>query len=104
MSQVIDISNVNMTVVDDEKMVEGAAPQSISEQSPQTRGAPTFLDRLRKPVKFHLAFLSLLLMVFIVSIDATALGIAIPVRVQDDTKKPEFCEAGRLTLHLDNKQ
>lgn len=67
-----------MTVVDDEKMVEGAAPQSISEQSPQTRGAPTFLDRLRKPVKFHLAFLSLLLMVFIVSIDATALGIAIP--------------------------
>jgi len=33
----------------------------------------------RKPLSFWLAFLSLNLAVFIVSLDATALGVAIPV-------------------------
>ncbi|KAI1771149.1 major facilitator superfamily domain-containing protein [Hypoxylon cercidicola] len=67
-----------MAVVD-ETMVAGGLPQSSSEeQSPQAQETPTLRDKLRKPIKFHLAFLSLLLMVLIVSIDATALGIAIP--------------------------
>jgi hypothetical protein len=38
-----------------------------------------FQAKLKKPLKFHLAFLSILLMVFIVSIDATALAVVIPV-------------------------
>ncbi|KAM3516673.1 hypothetical protein NHJ13051_009689 [Beauveria bassiana] len=35
-------------------------------------------EKLQKPLKFHLAFLSILLIVFIVSIDATALAVVIP--------------------------
>ncbi|KAI1759448.1 putative efflux pump antibiotic resistance protein [Hypoxylon sp. FL1150] len=71
-----------MDAVIEKKTVEGVLPgalQSVAEEhSPPPQAAPTFRDKLREPVKFHLAFLSLLLMVFIVSIDATALGIAIP--------------------------
>ena len=36
-------------------------------------------QKFQKPLKFHLALLSILLMVFIVSIDATALAVVIPV-------------------------
>ncbi|KAM3534173.1 hypothetical protein MY4038_002563 [Beauveria bassiana] len=39
---------------------------------------PTLRDKLNKPLRFHLAFLSLLIMVFIVSVDATALAVALP--------------------------
>ncbi|KAK4160329.1 major facilitator superfamily domain-containing protein [Cladorrhinum sp. PSN259] len=39
---------------------------------------PTLKSKLQKPIRFHLAFLSLLIMVFIVSLDATALAVAIP--------------------------
>ncbi|KAK8142822.1 hypothetical protein G3M48_008192 [Beauveria asiatica] len=35
-------------------------------------------EKFQKPLKFHLTFLSILLMVFIVSIDATALAVVIP--------------------------
>lgn len=36
-------------------------------------------EKWQKPLKFHLAFVSILLMVFTVSIDATALAVVIPV-------------------------
>lgn len=36
----------------------------------------------KKTLSFHLSFLSLNILVFIVSIDATALGVAIPVRLR----------------------
>ncbi len=39
-------------------------------------------EKFHKPLKFHLAVLSILLMVFIVSIDATALAAVIPVSAQ----------------------
>ncbi|KAL6233148.1 hypothetical protein BDW75DRAFT_242268 [Aspergillus navahoensis] len=39
--------------------------------------------RKRKPLSFFLAFLSLLLMVFLVSLDATTLAVAIPVITSD---------------------
>ncbi|KAI1098290.1 putative efflux pump antibiotic resistance protein [Jackrogersella minutella] len=61
-------------------MAEDALPartQSSSEENIPPE-VPTLGDKLRKPLKFHLAFLALLVMVFIVSIDSTALGIAIP--------------------------
>lgn len=37
---------------------------------------------LKKTLSFHLSFLSLNILVFIVSIDATALGVAIPVSLR----------------------
>ncbi|KAM3445447.1 hypothetical protein MY3296_010192 [Beauveria thailandica] len=40
-------------------------------------------EKLRKPLKFHLAFLSILLMVLIVSIDATALAVVIPTIAEE---------------------
>lgn len=45
-------------------------PASIQEQSTSKR----------KPVAFYFAFLSLVIMVLIVSLDSTALAVAIPVR------------------------
>ena len=45
-------------------------------QEPNAR--PMLRDKLNKPLSFDLAFLSLLIMVFLVSIDATALPVAIP--------------------------
>lgn len=45
--------------------------------------------RKRKPLSFFLAFISLLLMVFLVSLDATTLAVAIPVRgPQNETQAP----------------
>ncbi|KAM3497050.1 hypothetical protein MY11210_009721 [Beauveria gryllotalpidicola] len=56
-------------------------PATFKPQSPSgdelDKGC-SFREKLKKPLKFHLAFLSILLMVFIVSLDATALAIAIP--------------------------
>ncbi|KAM0744638.1 hypothetical protein ACQRIT_000022 [Beauveria bassiana] len=40
-------------------------------------------EKFQKPLKFHLAFLSILLMVFIVSIDATALAVVIPTIAEE---------------------
>jgi hypothetical protein len=48
----------------------GSGPASIQEQSTSKR----------KPVAFYFAFLSLVIMVLIVSLDSTALAVAIPVR------------------------
>ncbi|KAK2596767.1 hypothetical protein QQS21_006162 [Conoideocrella luteorostrata] len=47
------------------------------ETAPMTSRS-TLRDKMNKPVSFHLAFLSLLIMVFIVSVDATALAVALP--------------------------
>ncbi|KAJ4161633.1 uncharacterized protein LMH87_007661 [Akanthomyces muscarius] len=40
-------------------------------------------QKFQKPVKFHLALLSILLMVFIVSIDATVLAVVIPIIAEE---------------------
>ena len=36
-------------------------------------------EKPKKPIRFYLGFLSLLIMVFIVSVDATALAVVVPV-------------------------
>ncbi len=38
-------------------------------------------ETTKKPLSFHLSFLALNLMVLMVSMDATALAVAIPVRI-----------------------
>lgn len=47
-------------------------------------------SRKRKPLSFFLAFIALLLMVFLVSLDATTLAVAIPVILYTalDSKRP----------------
>ncbi|KAI1386560.1 putative efflux pump antibiotic resistance protein [Hypoxylon trugodes] len=67
-------SNGHLSVVVDDKVAQDV--QTPSDHG--TERASTLRDKLRKPIKFHLAFLSLLLILFIVSIDATALGVSIP--------------------------
>ncbi|XWX00693.1 hypothetical protein V2A60_008755 [Cordyceps javanica] len=61
-----------------------AAPETPS--SPAGHDPKTGFDareKLRKPLKFHLAFFSILLMVLIVSIDATALAVVIPIIAEE---------------------
>ncbi|KAK5993203.1 MFS transporter L2 [Cladobotryum mycophilum] len=53
----------------------------LSESAQQTRS--TLRDKFNKPWSFHLAFLSLLIMVFIVSVDATALAVALPTITEE---------------------
>ncbi|KUI56348.1 hypothetical protein VP1G_03732 [Cytospora mali] len=43
----------------------------------------TLRDKLDKPLSFHLAYLALMIMVFICSVDATALGVAMPTISQE---------------------
>lgn len=67
----------------------GDGPNAASDAEKATAGSqdtpqessqrPTLKEKLNKPLSFHLAFLSLLIMVFIVSVDATALAVAISV-------------------------
>ncbi|KAK4183711.1 major facilitator superfamily domain-containing protein [Podospora australis] len=56
----------------------GVLSSELSTPPNAPKPPPTLRDKLNKPIRFHLAFLSLLIMVFIVSIDATALAVAIP--------------------------
>lgn len=62
-----------------------AAPNHAAPETPSSLGDHDLKkgfnarEKFQKPLKFHLAFLSILLMVFIVSIDATALAVVIPV-------------------------
>jgi hypothetical protein len=58
-------------VSDEEKALSATDEGSIAHSSPKSNW--------NKPLRFYLAFLCLLLMVLMVSIDATALGVAIPV-------------------------
>lgn len=58
---------------------------STNETKPQKSPSITALDETgekptKKTLSFYLSFISLSLLVFIVSLDATALGVAIPVR------------------------
>lgn len=57
--------------------MEKQAPFTAAQAAGTSR--PTLKDKMNKPLRFHLAFLSLLIMVFIVSVDATALAVALPV-------------------------
>ncbi|KUI72225.1 hypothetical protein VM1G_08024 [Cytospora mali] len=43
----------------------------------------TLREKLDKPLSFHLAYLALMIMVFICSVDATALGVAMPTISQE---------------------
>ncbi|KAI8626906.1 MFS general substrate transporter [Xylariaceae sp. FL1651] len=47
--------------------------------SPAADGANPTVTRGKKPLRFYMAYLSLVLMVFIVSLDSTVLAVAIPV-------------------------
>lgn len=76
--------NVGSGNVDKETAPHDAAGgENKHEPSPENEIAagaePTLKGKARKPLRFHLAFLSLLVMVFIVSVDATALAVALPV-------------------------
>jgi hypothetical protein len=75
-----DHVNTTAMLSDAEKAQAGGVLVETGEQRAQEPSArPTLRDKLNKPLSFHLAFLCLLIMVFIVSIDATALAVAIPV-------------------------
>ena len=81
----------NTTATSDaEKAQAGVLLEAGEQRAQETSSRPTLRDKLNKPMSFHLAFLSLLIMVFIVSIDATALAVAIPV----STKRIEQRTAG----------
>lgn len=54
-------------------------------------------SRKRKPLSFFLAFIALLLMVFLVSLDATTLAVAIPVHLY--TILEHSTKHFRLLLH-----
>lgn len=43
-------------------------------------GSPTTATKRKKPIGFHLSFVGLLISVFVYSLDATTLAVAIPVR------------------------
>jgi hypothetical protein len=58
-------------VSDEEKALSATDEGNIAQSGPKSNW--------NKPLRFYLAFLCLLLMVLMVSIDATALGVAIPV-------------------------
>ncbi|KAK0623889.1 major facilitator superfamily domain-containing protein [Immersiella caudata] len=55
----------------------GAAPGEAGVEEAATY-APTTTRRAKKPFSFHMSFLALNIMVFIVSLDATVLAVAIP--------------------------
>ncbi|RDW86611.1 MFS-type transporter sphD [Aspergillus mulundensis] len=54
-----------------------------TKDAPNLEAGRQLPSRRRKPLSFFLAFLSLLLMVFLVSLDATTLAVAIPVITAD---------------------
>ncbi|KAK3984509.1 putative transporter C3H1.06c, partial [Cladorrhinum sp. PSN332] len=66
---------------DDTTTTNTTTPHQVPTPSPDEKptARPTLKSKLQKPIRFHLAFLSLLIMVFIVSLDATALAVAIPL-------------------------
>jgi hypothetical protein len=61
-------------LVDDVPSSPATPPARVHPEQPIDRSPP-------KTLSFYLSFLSLNLLVFIVSVDATALGVAIPVRM-----------------------
>ncbi|KAF1822912.1 MFS general substrate transporter [Dissoconium aciculare CBS 342.82] len=62
-------------VSDEEKALSATDEGNIAQSGPKSNW--------NKPLRFYLAFLCLLLMVLMVSIDATALGVAIPTLTTD---------------------
>ncbi|KAJ6779890.1 hypothetical protein PWT90_08662 [Aphanocladium album] len=76
-----------MIITDAEKAVTHQhAPNAMcqpTESQAMAVSRPTLKDKMKKPLRFHLAFLSLLIMVFIVSIDATALAVALPTITEE---------------------
>lgn len=76
----VDDGNTTATLDVKRAETEGGVLEKGQQTSSQNASSrPTLKDKLNKPMSFHLAFLSLLIMVFIVSFDATALAVAIPV-------------------------
>jgi hypothetical protein len=61
-------------LVDDVPSSPATPPARVHPEQPIDRSP-------QKTLSFYLSFLSLNLLVFIVSVDATALGVAIPVRI-----------------------
>ncbi|XWW94456.1 hypothetical protein V2A60_002399 [Cordyceps javanica] len=82
MASTVDMANAAKTT-------STAPPNHAAPETPSTPAGhdpKTGLDareKLRKPLKFHLAFFSILLMVLIVSIDATALAVVIPIIAEE---------------------
>lgn len=71
---------VNCNTVASTATLENHAPDASQQSScDASKRSFSFQEKLKKPLKFHLAFFSILLMVLIVSVDATALAIVIPV-------------------------
>lgn len=72
-------------LVQDFNTTNTAAPNHATPETPpspsdnELKKGFSAREKIQKPLKFHFAFVSILLMVFIVSIDATALAIVIPV-------------------------
>src|ERR1700761_4362108 len=53
------------------------------EEKTPLEGQSPISTKNKKPLSFHLAFLGMLVMVFIVSLDTTTLAVAIPVIAND---------------------
>ncbi|KAI0008840.1 MFS general substrate transporter [Xylariaceae sp. FL0662B] len=60
-------------------MAEDAKKGDSGTSSSLENGVETLSTRQRKPLQFYLAFLSLVIMVLLVSLDSTVLSVAIPV-------------------------
>ena len=82
-SQVLDTesSRVQLSVINrgqclESDLADSRAPEAVAEPLETSENTATG----KKPYSFYLAFLGLNVMVFIVTLDATTLSVAIPVR------------------------
>lgn len=61
-------------------MVDDAEKGDSGTSSQLESGPETLSTQRKKPLQFYLAFLSLVIMALLVSLDSTVLSVAIPVR------------------------
>ena len=75
MAQSITLTDPNIKL---DYQEEKTTPEDVGDaESPS--GEDYSLPSKRKPLSFYFAFLSLVIMVLLVSLDSTALGVAVPV-------------------------
>ncbi|KAM3565367.1 hypothetical protein ARSEF4850_001403 [Beauveria asiatica] len=83
------LQDFNTTMAGTANTASAATPNHAAPETPSSLGDHDLKkgfnarEKFQKPLKFHLAFLSILLMVFIVSIDATALAVVIPTIAEE---------------------
>ncbi|RAK84846.1 efflux pump antibiotic resistance protein [Aspergillus costaricaensis CBS 115574] len=69
--------------VDEKTASEGQSAMDVSSEEKGSAEQSSPETKSKKPLSFHLAFLGLLFMVFIVSLDTTTLAVAIPIIARD---------------------